>query len=300
MTRAPLTPGDIIGVFAPGGYVEPQDLTTGIEFLKSYGYETLIHPQTYLRHHQSAGTHAEKIQALYDLLQNPDVSVIIAAGGGNRTLHLLDKIDWQFVEKHKKPVIGFSDVTALLNSFFARCGQQCVHGPVLKHVKNDRQSIDLMSLLQTGEITYQLQECTIFTPGHVQAPLVGGNLTLIHHMINTPFLPDMKGKILFIEDINEELSRFDRTLCHLRQSGILARLSGLVIGSFANMQDSGRPFGFSFEDVIKEHVHSFDFPVIYTPFFGHGTRNLPLAIGGILSLTANKTGVKITSSLTRD
>lgn len=128
------SPNQTIGVFAPSSYVEQEDIEASAALLEARGYSVFVHPQTYARHGQMAGTGAEKLAALHELYARADIDIIWAAGGGNRALNLLDQIDYAQVNASPKSLIGFSDVTALLNAVTAHTGQTTYHGPVFKQL----------------------------------------------------------------------------------------------------------------------------------------------------------------------
>jgi muramoyltetrapeptide carboxypeptidase len=293
MTSLPLKSGDTIGVFAPSSYVDADDLQEGITFLEKNGFNVLIHPQTFKRHNQSAGTHEEKLQALYELYTNPEIKAIIAARGGNRALHLLDRIDFNILKNNPKPLIGFSDSTALLNAFWVKTGHKQIHGPLLKYLKNDQPGNDLVKILKGKGIHYEFKDVKVLKEGTAEGPILGGNTSVFQHLAGTEFMPDFTRAILLLEDIYEEYTWFDRRLNYLRQLGIFEKISGLIIGSMTNLQDTGMPFGFTLEEIIREHTDSYDMPVVYNAPFGHCDPNYPLLIGETVYFQALEGELKI-------
>lgn len=275
-----LHPGDVIGVCSPSSFVTPDDLADGISALESRGFRVEIHPQTYARWHQSAGTHTEKVVALHELFAAPHIKAIWAAGGGNRALHLLDRIDWDLIRAHPKPFIGFSDSTALLNAMAARAGLTTIHGPVLKRVRKGAELDHLLKLLGGETVCLPMDEAEIFRPGIAQGPLFGGNLALIQCLVGTRDMPDGSGAILFLEDVGEEISRIDRGFAQLARAGIFRNIAGLVLGNFADMKDTGRPFGLTLRDIVAEHLDGRDIPIILNAPFGHSGPLYALPIGG--------------------
>ncbi|MCB9979038.1 MAG: LD-carboxypeptidase [Rhodospirillales bacterium] len=286
----PLRPGDTIGVCSPSSFVLPDDLAAGISALESRGFRVRIHPQTYARWNQSAGTHAEKISALHDLFTDPDIRAVWAAGGGNRALHLLDRIDWDLIRNHPKPFIGFSDSTALLNTMTARAGLTTIHGPVLKRVRKGAELDHLLKLLSGESVCLPVDEVEIFRPGIAQAPLFGGNLALIQCLVGTHDMPDCSGAILFLEDVGEEISRIDRGFAQIARAGIFRKIAGLVLGHFADMKDSGRPFGLTLRDIVAEHLDGCDIPIILNAPFGHSGPLYALPVGGEGQIEARTDG----------
>jgi muramoyltetrapeptide carboxypeptidase len=293
-----LKKGDTIGVMAPSSYVDMAKIKAAEEFMRSKGFDVLIHPQTSLKNNQSAGTHVQKLTALYDLLEDSSIKAIIAAGGGNRAMHLLDKIDYQIFKDNPKILMGFSDVTALLNEIYFKNNQITFHGPVFSRLPELENDFELNFALLSGEMPdYDFTDSTILQKGSAAGPLIGGNLSLFHVLLNERNIDKLSGAILFLEDINEELSKIDRILLHLKRLGALGKISGLIFGKFTLAEDSGRPFGFSLEDIITEHVKDYDIPVIMNAPFGHEDRLCVFPVGARAILKAeNKIELTLSSS----
>lgn len=266
--------GDTIGIMAPSSYVEQADIEAGAAILKRHGFEVFIHPQTFERLNQSAGTHDAKIAAFHDLVANPDIKALFFAGGGNRALHLLDHLDFDLIRTHPKIYMGFSDATVLLNAITARTGLVTYHGPVVKYFAKNAEIEFNLRLLKGEENIIPLTGAGHLHSGHAEGWLMGGNLSAFRRLIGSTEMPDATGAILFLEDIGEETSRLDADLCYLRRSGLLGKLSGLIFGHFTNLKDTGRPYGFTFDEIIKEHTNGLKIPVLINAPFGHGG-NLP-------------------------
>ncbi|MCB1562791.1 MAG: LD-carboxypeptidase [Alphaproteobacteria bacterium] len=293
MILPPLKNGDTVGVMAPSSHVEKADIERSAKRLEERGYRVFIHPQTFARHNQSAGAHEEKLEALHALWADDTIRAIWAAGGGNRALHILDSLDFDLVHENPKPLIGFSDVTALLNGIYAHTGQPAIHGPVFKRLHSHRHFEDTLALLEGHKPRYELKGAQTLNPGRAEGVLVGGNLSLFQYLPQTLPGDICAGAILFLEDCNEELSRIDRMLLHLRRSGILGRVSGLITGEFTDLQDSARPFGFTLEEIIREHTDGLNIPILTGAPFGHGENLLPLPIGMRAALDTDKKSLEI-------
>lgn len=267
---APLKKGDTIGVMAPSSRFAKSDLESAAVILKSYGYDLFIHPQCYETFHQSAGTHAQKIDALHELASDKNINAVFFAAGGNRALHLLDKIDYNLIAANPKIYMGFSDCTALLNAFSARSDLVTWHGPTLRkfHVGHNQQELNIR-LLEGKEKVISLPGVQIINKGSAEGRLFGGNLNVFRRLIGSREMPDTKGAILFFEDCNEETSRLDAELCFLRRSGMFDNASAIIFGQFTGLLDTGTPFGFSFEDVVREHTQGLNIPVLMNAPFGH-------------------------------
>lgn len=275
-----LHPGDTIGICAPSSFVEADTLAPGLAALQAKGFRVHIHPQTYARWDQSAGTHAEKIAALNDLFSDANIKAVWAAGGGNRALYLLDRIDWSLIRANPKPFIGFSDSTALLNAMAARADVTSFHGPVLTRLREGDELNHLLKLLSGESVSLPMEQARILYPGAAEGPMIGGNLALIQCLAGTRDMPDAKGAILFLEEVGEETSRIDRAFAHLARAGMFQNIAGLVLGQFSDLKDTGRPFGFTIDDIVAEHLADRNIPVVTNAPFGHTGPLYALPVGG--------------------
>ena len=271
----PLQKGDTIGVMATSCWLEEEELLTTKDFVEKLGYNVYLHPQATSRLHQSAGSAAEKLQAFHDLIKTPEIKMIMSARGGNRASTFLGNIDWELVKQNPKILIGYSDLTSMLNAANVRANLVTYHGPVFRELPTRGKDLEHMFDIVSGKSSsFSLGDTAKIIKGkpeNIVGTLRGGNLSLLQTLIGTPNEPDMDGSILFIEDIGDHLSRYDRMLAHLKLAGWFKKIAGLIVGDFTNVQESeGRPFGFSLEDVLLEHCENYDFPVITGAAFGHG------------------------------
>lgn len=290
MSAAPpaLKPGNTIGVMSPSSYVDIDEIDKAKILLESEGFNVFLHPQYKLKVNQSAGTHEDKVKALHELIADPAIDAIFAAGGGNRSLHLLDKINYELISSHPKIFMGFSDVTALLNAIYSRSKIITFHGPVMSRIhklKHDYK--DNLELLSGSKTEYEFSDVTILRHGETQGHIIGGNLSLFHLLVNTPYCPNLEGSILILEDVNEELSKIDRVFAYMKLTGVFDKIQGLICGSFSELQDSTRPFGYSLEEIILEHTQDRSFPIIINAPFGHDDELCILPIGCKASLSTS-------------
>lgn len=284
--------GDTIGVMAPSSYVEQSDIKASIAVLERYGFKTCIHPQTYARENQSAGTVDEKLAALHELWARDDIHAIWAAGGGNRSLMLLDGLDFKLMANKPKPFIGFSDATAILNALYARASLPSIHGAIFKNLhKHSKADLDhLIGLLTGSTDVIDLGEAQARQTGETEGMLIGGNLSLFQYL--PTILPALchQPYILILEDCHEELSHIDRMLQFLKQSDVLTNAQGIIFGQFTDLSDQGRPFGYSLRDIITEALKDISIPVITDAPFGHGNIFTALPIGTRVQFHAGESG----------
>jgi muramoyltetrapeptide carboxypeptidase len=291
MTRTPpiyppaLKKGDVIGVIAPSSVYDVNALQPAVRFLEDSGFKVVFHPQTSKQHGQFAGTADEKVQALHDYFTDPNIDAIFCTCGGNGALHLLDKIDYNLIKKNPKILIGFSDITILLNAIHAKTGLVTFHGSTLTRLdKINPEWPKQMLYVLTGKSS----NLDIDAPNiSVEGTLIGGNLSVMQALIGTPYTPNMENALLLLEDTNDHLSRYDRMIAHMARAGWLKNLSGVLLGDFLNSQDNkDRPFGFNIEEIIKAHAPKT--PIIRDIPAGHGERLCTLPIGANITLKDNK------------
>ena len=289
MKLTPLAPGDTIGVMAPSSYVEAKDIEKSKALLEKRGYKVFVHPQTFERHNQSAGTNLQKTLALQGLWQRDDIAAIWAAGGGNRAMHLLESINFSAIKRKPKLLIGFSDVTALLNAITVHTGFPTIHGPVFKNIHGYKHLDHLLDLLSGQKISYPWEKTRIIKKGKATGKLFGGNLSVFQYLPQTLPGEFYKDAILFLEDCNEELSHIDRMLLHLKRLGVFNSAAAIIFGQFSDMRESGRPFGFTLEEIIAEHTENIEIPIVMNAPFGHVKDFYSYSIGSEFTLdTARK------------
>ena len=278
--------GDRIGIIAPGGPVTREELHPGIRFLESRGYSIRSAPHLYAQKGYLAGDDENRLQDLHMMFKDPEVKAILCARGGYGTLRLLDKIDYSLIRDNPKIIAGYSDITALLLALYKMNGLTTFHGPLVKDLtKNENRNMTAFLELVTSEdpMELDLHETTCLRQGRAVGPLLGGNLTLISHLVGTPYMPSLSGAILFIEDRGEPLYRIDRMFTHLHLGGILKDLAGLVAGQF---EDRGNAL--DIDQLLKERTSDTGIPVVTGLPLGHGDLNLPLPVGLRGSLDTKK------------
>ena len=288
MIRPPaLRPGDILGVFAPAAPVKPAQFERGLALLAPH-FNLRLAPGVEARHDHLAGTDAARAEQLNTLLADPDVRGVIAARGGFGSTRMLSQIDPSLLRDDPRPLVGFSDVTALL-AFAAIHGVGGIHGPVVSRL-GGLPPDDLASLVRAltdprplGLLPWRL------TPlggpaARFTAPLVPANLTMLAHLVGTPWQLDGAGCALLIEEVTEPPYAIDRDLTQLGLAGVLDRCAGVVVGDLTRCTDP--PVGPSDPDdpgparaAVAEHLLRRGIPGLLGAPVGHGARNVSLPFG---------------------
>lgn len=265
-----------IAVVAPCGAYDPDRLATGVQAARAAGFDVqllpdLLQPERYL-----AAPDAVRLAHLQAALSDPHWSAVWVARGGYGMTRLLDRVDWDAVQA--KPVLGFSDVTALHSVLLNRGLGPAIHAPVLHSIPvTDAPSLAHLWQLLRGQDTAPL--CgESWTPGTVEAPVVGGNLCLLAATCGTSAQLDTRGAILLLEDVGEPAYRIDRMLQQIANAGLLQGLAGVAVGEF---KDCRVPEGaaWTMEDVLRSHLEPLGVPVVAKLPIGHGARNWAIPLG---------------------
>ncbi len=234
-------------------------------------------PHIYDKKDYLAGEDNARLEDLHAMLEDQETKAIFCTRGGYGSLRLLDKIRYDLIEKTQKIIVGYSDITALLMAVHKKTGLITFHGPMVRGLANDedRNWKSLLRLLSSrNPITLGLDECSLLVPGKATGPLIGGNLSLICHLLGTPFLPSFDGCILFIEDIGEALYRMDRMLTHLVLTGKINGIIGLIAGQFEGCGDNA-----DVNLLLNKLVTELEIPLVAGFPIGHGEKNIALPIG---------------------
>lgn len=240
MNSVPLPPavcsGDRVGVAALSGPVDPERLARGLAALTELGFEPVLADNLGARSGLFAGSVEERLGAFHRLAAQRDLRAIFFARGGSGLLELLPRIDWTLLARHPRAYVGYSDLTPLLLAIPKRLGFASFHGPMVAAdlarglTAEERESL-LCNL--TGSRCQPIRGVALRGHSPVVGPLVGGCLSLLTSTLGTPWAPDTRRAVLFLEDVGEPMYRLDRMLTHLRLSGKLSAIRGLVCGHLA-------------------------------------------------------------------
>jgi muramoyltetrapeptide carboxypeptidase len=272
-----LRQGDLIGVVAAAGPVVPEEIEPGVALLESRGYPVRLSDALYEKKGYLAGEDGLRLAELERMFLADEVKAVFCARGGYGTLRLLEVLDFEIIRKHPKIFMGFSDITVLLWAFYHKTGLITFHGPMLKSLGAEQApNLESFENLMTQQCPLQmeLQKGMVIRPGRVSGRLLGGNLSLISHMIGTAFMPSLKGAVLFLEDTGEASYRIDRYLTHLRLSGLLDDLAGIVLGRFEGCEEEEL-----LPDLFAERLGGLGIPICSGLAVGHGSENMALPLG---------------------
>jgi len=298
-----LVKGQTVALIAPASSTyENEDIYYAIDIIRSLGFKVKQGKNLFQRWGHLAGSDEQRADDINAMFADPSVSGIFTLRGGYGTPRLLPLIDYKMIAKNPKVLIGYSDITALLNAIQIKTGLVTFHGPIAYQNYSDYTLAEMKKVLMTPEAPIpigippefptaegrvdRLNRLTRIVPGKARGPLVGGNLSLICKLLGTPYEPDFKDKILFLEDVGEIPRRVDGMLAHLWLAGKLQEAAGIVIGKFTDAKPDN--VSQSMEEMLTYRFQEIGKPTIKGMMIGHvaDQTTLPLGIEAELDVAA--------------
>ena len=286
-----LEPGDTIGIVATARKILRLNLEEAAKIPESWGFKVKFGKNVFGDVNQFSGTDEERAADLQAMLDDPEIKAVIVARGGYGTLRIIDRLDFTKFKQNPKWIVGYSDITVLHSHIHRNCQVATLHATMPINFKLDLFSTESLRKALMGipqEYKAENQTSVKNRLGKAEAPLVGGNLSLLYALLNSDSDIDTNGKILFLEDLDEYLYHVDRMVLSLKRAGKFRGLKGLIVGGMSQMKDNDIPFGKNAEQIIEEHVSEYDFPVCYGFPAGHDTKNYALPLGKMISMEAEK------------
>ena len=285
-----------IRIISPSGAIDPMYIDQASARLSAWGYKVSEGAHARDKWGRFAGTDQDRLADLVEALRDPEVDFILCSRGGYGLQRIIDQ-----VPQVNKPIIGFSDITAL-HQLSAYSDQFSIHGIMCKHIATlpeDSEPIQaLRRLLADERMDYYWPAHPLNHNGTAFAPIVGGNLSVLYGLQGTRYglrdeLFRKQFPILLIEDICERHYHIDRMIRNLKMSGVLAHLSGLIVGQFTDCEDDPL-MGCTVYETIKEAVADYDYPVLFNAPVGHVEYNLPIRMHSTIQMEITSEGVHLT------
>lgn len=273
----PLRPGDRVAVVAPAGPFDRALFERGLEVL-ARRYQPTFTDHLFESHRYLAGTDASRARQLQAALDDAQLRALFAARGGYGAMKLLPSM------KLGSPrwLVGFSDLTAL-HLAAQTAGWQSLHAPVLTQLgKQPPDVVDRLFAALEGQPLSALRGTRTVVPGVAEGPLIGGNLSVLTRLIGTPWLPSLRGSVLFLEDVGEKPYRLDRMWTHLLLAGLFEGVRGVVFGEFTGCDEKDHTSA----EVLDELAQTLGVPCAAGFPIGHGDVNQPVILGATVRLDA--------------
>ena len=301
-----LNKGDKVALITPAGPINSAKLSKAVSIVEKLGLKPVWGDKVHKHYGYLAGTDQERLQELLEAYTDPQIKAVFAIRGGYGTLRLLDKIPYKLIAKNPKLLLGFSDITALQMAFLKKARLPSLHVNLssLEH-EYTRKIFEQIVFQQDKPVLKFETDFTpkpnVIVPGQAEGLIAGGNLSLLSALCGTGYLPKFKGKIVFIEEINEPPYKIDKMLTQLFLATDIKKAKGIVFGIFnkcnrenfyKNIQDS-----LSLKQILLEKFSNFQAPVVGGFPLGHIDKMSILPIGAKVRLTTNPPQLEILTTI---
>jgi muramoyltetrapeptide carboxypeptidase len=297
MRRPQIDAGARVALVAPAGPLRGEDdLERAIQNARSLDWMPHAAAHVLAREGYLAGTDALRLADLNSALADDTIDAVWCIRGGYGVMRILETIDYASLRRRPKPIIGYSDITALHAAIATRCEVVSFHGPTARGLLTPFSRRSLECALSGGDSCGEAEKAETLHSGRARGRLVGGNLALLCALSGTPFAPGYDEAILVVEDVNEPVYRIDRMLTQLRLVGALARCKGLVFGQFTNIPGDSPEESLgarSLDDVLREFAEALRIPCIVGAPVGHVADQWTLPLGADAELDADARTLRI-------
>ncbi len=292
-----LTKACRVRVVAPAGPFAKVQFFHGIARLQSWGLHPTWREDVFESENFWAGSDERRAAEFNEAIVDEKCRAVFCARGGYGSIRILDRIDIPSVANNPKPVIGFSDNTALILYLYAKCGLASIHGPMPAGEQFSMMKPEVESWFQKclfcseapGDMP--LFQTKIVKSGRTSGRIIAGNMTIIIHLLAAGLMPDPTDCILFLEDVNESDYRIDRMLCTLKLAGVLERIRGIVFGEYLPTRKT------DLRRIVEDYAKYINGPVLIRGPLGHGEVNVPIPVGTMAELDADASRLTILESV---
>lgn len=299
ITLNPITPNSLIGLVSPASFTPDEVVQKAITEIERRGYRTRVFGCNAARAGRFAATDNVRRDCIEAAFRDPEVDAILCIRGGYGSSRIADMINYDLIRSNPKPFIGYSDITGLMIRIMKETGMPCFHGPMAIDFAKAEKSDSIDDLLKvvsgnTVELKIDPSDLDILQYGCAEGCLFGGNITVIESIIGTGsfFVPD--NCILFLEDINEFMYKFDRSIQHLKRIGLFDKARAVI---FADMEirDEGvdNSLGFDSRSVIEDCLSDYDIPLAINVGIGHTINQATLPVGTHAELSMTSDGLSV-------
>jgi muramoyltetrapeptide carboxypeptidase len=297
---SPLQYGDKVGLISPSAATaERIEFQFAKEALEALGLEVELGKNLKNRRGHLAGTDEERAEDLNEMFEDISIKAVICIRGGSGAARILPLIDYSTIQTNPKPLLGYSDITALHNAIHAKTGLITFHGPngsgswnsfnvnQFQKVFFNKELVKFENEVNKGDelIVKQNRIQTIY-PGKVSGKILGGNLTVLTALSGTSYLPDFTGSILFIEDIAEDPYKIDRMMSTLMLNGTLSKIKGFIFGQCTNCTPGGGYGSLTLDDILDDYILPLKIPAYKGAMIGHVPKQFIVPVGAELEMDA--------------
>lgn len=289
-----LKKGDTVGIVATARKVQLTPLQPAIKLLESWGLHVVVGKTIGMDNNQLAGADWQRATDLQEMMDNPSVKAIWSAKGGYGTVRIVDRLNFTKFKQKPKWFIGFSDVT-VLHSHINNMNIATLHAIACVSVNNATEDAkeSMRKALFGEKLAYDIPPHEFNKYAKVSGELIGGNLSVLYSIMGSESEADYKGKIIFIEDLDEYLYHIDRMAMNLKRSNYFKDVKGIIIGGMTKMRDNDIPWGHTALEILQDITKEYKIPICYNFPAGHITDNRALPFGKTVTMEVTAQGTKL-------
>lgn len=302
-----LKKGDTIGLISASGASPPEKFLPAVQSIEKLGFNVVAGETCRARHGYLAGSDELRAAEVNQMFSDSNIDGIFCIRGGYGATKILPLLDFDMIKANPKVFAGYSDVTALHIAFNQQCGFVTYHTPMpsTEFIRPEMDEYTWKSFIENVTATDRADYClenppertmTTFVAGKATGPLIGGNLTLVTASLGTPYEIDTRGKILFLEDIDESEQRVDRMLTQLKLAGKLDELVGILLGAWTNCgpENPKHPeHSLSLQTIFQEILGPLNIPIIKDITCGHCLPTMSLPLGRTITIDTENQWIKV-------
>ena len=301
--------GNTVGLVNPASPIDPEDIKQVKDTLATLGLKVKLGSHLLDRYGYLAGKDADRAADINAMFADTSVQAILTVRGGWGCNRILPLLDYNLIRSHPKILLGYSDITSLLNAIYARSNIVTFHGPVgtstwnaftvnyVKRLLFNGETLKLQNpLFSSDPITKVQFHVATITPGKARGRLVGGNLSVLTAMVGSPFLPPWHQTILFLEETGEDIYRVDRMLTQLKLAGILNQIAGFIFGQCTDCGPGKEKESLTLMEVLRTHILPLGIPAWYGSAIGHIQDKFTLPVGVEVEIDALSSTIQMLES----
>ena len=305
-----LKSGEVIGIISPASSVQdPSLLNKGVRYIENNGYRVEVGKSVDKIKGYLAGDDEERVDDLNQMFKNKNVKAIICVRGGYGSGRIIDKINYKLIRNNPKILVGYSDITALQMAIIKKTGLITFAGPMLAPDFAERMNPEsedffwrlITSKKKIGRLSFaDNNKLPAINKGSAVGRIIGGNLSVLSSLIGTPYFPELKDKILLMEDIDEIPYRIDRLLNQMRLNNVFKQVKGILLGRFVDCYEHDpEKKTLTLGEVMEDYLQDLKIPVIYSFPHGHIKEKITVPFGIKVKINASRGFVEYEESAVR-
>ncbi|WP_057938163.1 S66 peptidase family protein [Algoriphagus resistens] len=294
--------GDTVGLISPSAATaDRMQFTYAKEALEALGFNVRLGKNLMNRRGHLAGTDNERAGDLNEMFKDKNVKAIVSIRGGSGAARILPLIDYKAISKNPKPLLGYSDITALHCAIQAKTGLITFHGPMgsgswnsfnvdqFEKVFIKREKVTYQNVhSESDDLVVKSNRIQTLKGGKAEGKILGGNLTVLTAISGSPYYPDFKDAILFIEDVGEDPYKMDRMMSTLKLNGTLDHIKGFIFGQCSDCEPGSGYGSLTLDQVLDDYVLPLGIPAYSGAMIGHISKQFIIPVGAKVGMDADK------------